>query len=325
MKDTKTAKRIAVVLMNMGGPKDQDGVEPFLYNLFSDRAIIDLPFGIRHVLAKIISSGRQKRAKENYQLMGGGSNIVAETKAQENALQNMLGQQNPKIKWQCFSVMRYANPRAKQVLEQVRNFMPDQVICLPLYPQFSTTTSASSLEEWIRLSKKEHWKTSKIYAYESNKKFILAHAQKIKKTWEAAKKPDNIRVLFSAHGLPEKIVEKGDPYPKQIETCAGLIAQALPKQLQDWQICYQSRVGRLKWIGPSTIDAVQEAGLAKKSGLLIVPIAFVSEHVETQVELDIEIANLAKQCGISTYLRVETLRDDPLFIACLYDEVQNQL
>jgi len=317
----KAPQKIAVVLFNLGGPKTQQDVRPFLRNLFSDPAIIGLPFGIRHVLAEVISRRRETQACANYQLMDGGSPIVYETQKQQIALQKALEKSQPKINWLCVAAMRYWHPRASAILEQVQKFGPDQVILLPLYPQFSTTTTGSSFNEWNKLSAGSNWKTSQIISYETSKLFISAHVAKSIGKWEQAGKPKNIRVLFSAHGLPEKIIQAGDPYQQQIEASASLIAKQLPKQLSDWGISYQSRVGPLRWIGPSTIEEITRAGADGKN-LLIIPISFVSEHIETLVELDIEYAELAKQVGIGLYLRVEALRDDPLFIACLAEQIK---
>jgi ferrochelatase len=316
--------RIAVVLLNMGGPDGQQAVRPFLRNLFSDPAIIRLPFGLRHLLAEVISRGREIEAKANYQLMGGGSPIVAESELQRDALLRELQSSYPQVDWFCTLCMRYWAPVAKDALAEVQKFAPDQVIALPLYPQFSTTTSASSLLDWRKTSKSQPWKTCEIRSYEDLPGFIAAQVQIIVQNWEKAKKPDNMRVLFSAHGLPEKIVAAGDPYPEQIQTSANLIKAGLPKELQDMQICFQSRVGPMKWIGPSTIEAVQQAGRDQKN-VLLVPISFVSEHVETLVELDLEIADLAREQGIKQYLRVPTLRDTPRFMSALTELVAAQI
>jgi len=315
------SKRIAVVLFNLGGPDKQEHVRPFLRNLFCDPAIIDLPFGLRHILAEFISRRRETEAKANYQLMGGGSPLCAETKDQVLALEQELIAQYPEKTWLCVMAMRYWYPRAKTTLQKIIDFMPDEVVLLPLYPQFSYTTSGSSFEEWIKLTSGKNWKTKKVISYEVDNLFIQSHVKKIISTWELAKKPENIRILFSAHGLPKKNIEKGDPYQEQIEATVAAIVDHLPDQLQDTEICYQSRVGRLQWIEPSTIQSVEAAGKEKKN-LLVVPVSFVSEHIETLVELDMEIAEIAKASGVKIYLRAETLKTHPDFISSLVGQIQ---
>ncbi|PHR63129.1 MAG: ferrochelatase [Robiginitomaculum sp.] len=316
-----TGQKTTVVLFNMGGPKDQASVRSFLRNLFADPAIMNLPFGLRHLLAEWISRRREKPAQANYQLLGGGSPLMGETENQRAALEKMLNQQNQNDKFLCVTAMRYSQPSTSQAIEKARDFMPDQVVLLPLYPQYSHTTSGSSLGEWVRRARKDNWKTFSIESYPTSKTFIKAHVEQILQTWKQANSPQNIRVLFSAHGLPEKNIAAGDPYQSQIEASVAKIIPKLPDDLQDCQICYQSRVGPLKWIGPNMIDEIARAGRDNKN-LLVVPIAFVSEHIETRVELDIECAELAIQAGIEIYLRVPTLRTNERFIEALAEQVQ---
>ncbi len=313
-------KKIAVVLFNLGGPDEQNDVRPFLKNLFSDPAIIDLPFGFRHLLAEIISRRRERTACANYQLMGGGSCLLEETENQRASLEQELKSRYPDYEWFCVTAMRYWEPRAKSALEKVIEFAPDEVVLLPLYPQFSKSTSQSSFDEWEKLAQPYNWKTRKIVSYETDDLFIKAHVDRIIKTWEKSEKPNNIKVLFSAHGLPQRNIERGDPYQQQIESTVTAIVSQLPKELQETQICYQSRVGRLKWIGPSTIETIEKAGEEKQS-VMLVPVSFVSEHVETLVELDIEIFEIAKRSGVNLFLRVEALRTHPDFILALAELV----
>lgn len=317
-------QKVAVVLFNLGGPDNIKNVRKFLTNIFSDKAIIDIPFGFRHLLAQIISRGRQQEARANYQLIGGRSPLLDETLAQEKALMSLLTSNNSQTDWLCVTAMRYWFPRAKHALDQLQEFDPDRVILLPLYPQYSTTTTGSSVDEWYKISKNKNWPISEILSYETNELFISAFANNVLDCWKKAGKPKNLRVLYSAHGLPEKIIAKGDPYQKQIEASAKEISRILPPEFSDWQVCYQSRVGPLKWIGPSTKEAIQKAAKDNKN-LILVPISFVSEHLETLVELDIEMAEIAKNSGIQCFLRVETLRTSPEFIGALAALVENQL
>ena len=314
--------RIAVVLFNLGGPDGPKAVRPFLYNLFKDPAIIGAPAFVRYPLAALISTTREKSAQANYALMGGGSPILPETKAQADALQTRLSTLRPGDEVKTFIAMRYWKPFTKETAAEVAAFAPDEVVLLPLYPQFSTTTSGSSLKVWNE-TYNGTGRSRTICCYPVSDGVITAHVNRIRSTWEAAGKPGNVRLLFSAHGLPEKIIEAGDPYQAQIEATAAAIAARLP-EFSDWRVSYQSRVGPLKWIGPSTEAEIRKAG-EETIGLLIDPIAFVSEHIETLVELDHEYGELAAEVGCSPYLRAPALGTEPAFIGALAQAAVNCL
>jgi len=305
--------RLAVVLFNLGGPDDQASVRPFLFNLFNDKAIIPLPGIVRTPLAALISSRREKAAQANYAIMGGGSPLLPETEAQARALTEALEVAQPDVESRVFIAMRYWKPFTEQTAQAVADFTPDRVVLLPLYPQYSTTTSASSLQAW-RKAYKGTGKVETICCYPEDDGLIEAHAAKIRETFEAAGSPTNVRLLFSAHGLPQKVVDAGDPYESHVHRTAGAVATRLG--WDDWSICYQSRVGPMKWLGPSTPEALALAAREGK-GVLLSPIAFVSEHVETLVELDHEYAELAKTLGLATYLRAPTPGIASSFIAGL--------
>ena len=305
------ARKLAVVLFNLGGPDGPRAVRPFLFNLFRDPAIIGLPAIARYPLAALISTTREKTAKANYAIMGGGSPLLPETKKQAEALETALAAALPGVEAKCFIAMRYWNPMTGETARQVQAFAPDEVVLLPLYPQFSTTTTGSSLKAW-RETYKGPGRETTVCCYPTDDGLIEAHARAIRETWEKAGSPSNIRLLFSAHGLPEKVILAGDPYQKQIEATAAAVAARLPPDL-DWTVCYQSRVGPMKWIGPSTDEEIRRAG-AEGKGVLVTPIAFVSEHVETLVELDHEYAELAKTVGAAPYVRVPALGAAPEFI-----------
>jgi ferrochelatase len=306
--------RLAVVLFNLGGPDGPEAVKPFLTNLFSDPAIITLPAIVRLPLARMIAGGRESAAKANYAIMGGGSPLLPETQRQAQALQAALASKRPDLESRVFIAMRYWKPFADQTAREVAAFAPDQIVLLPLYPQFSTTTSASSLKDWAR-AYRGPGASHTVCCYPTAQGLVEAHARAISQTWIKAGRPANVRLLFSAHGLPEKIIAAGDPYQAQVEATAAAVAALLP-ELPDWQVCYQSRVGRLKWIGPSTDDAIRAAA-ADGKGVLVSPIAFVSEHVETLVELDHEYADLAREIGCAPYLRSPTPTVDPALIDAL--------
>jgi protoporphyrin/coproporphyrin ferrochelatase len=309
-------KKIAVVLFNLGGPDGPKAVQPFLYNLFSDKAIIGAPAGIRQAIALLISTLRNRSAQANYNIMGGGSPILPQTQSQAEALGKAMADRRKGDDIQLFIAMRYWHPFTHEVAKAVEAYGPDEIILLPLYPQFSTTTTGSSVAEWNRVYRGSG-QAREICCYPTLSGVVEAHAKAIERAFEAAGSPSGVRLLFSAHGLPEKIIDQGDPYQSQIEATAAAVAARLGPSW-DWQICYQSRVGPLKWIGPTTpgaIAAAAEAGL----GVIVTPIAFVSEHIETLVELDHEYAELAQELGCAHYIRVPALGTDPIFIEALAD------
>jgi ferrochelatase len=310
------SRRVAVVLFNLGGPDGPDAVKPFLFNLFNDPAIIGLPGIVRTPLAGLISSRREEAAKANYAIMGGGSPLLPETVKQAKALEVALAGRLPDDTVQTFIAMRYWRPFTDETAKAVAAFAPDEIVLLPLYPQYSTTTTGSSLKAW-RETYTGPGHTRAICCYPAQAGLIESHARLIEEAYVAAGKPGPARLLFSAHGLPEKVVKGGDPYQAQVEATAAALAARLGGGW-DWQICYQSRVGPMKWIGPATDQAIVEAskeGLA----LVVVPIAFVSEHIETLVELDHEYAALAKANGCPAYIRVPALGVEAAFIDGLAD------
>jgi ferrochelatase len=304
--------KLAIVLFNLGGPDGPAAVRPFLNNLFKDPAIIGAPSLIRLPLAWWISSRREKAAQANYNLMGGRSPLLPETQAQAAALEAEVKRQAPDVEARCFISMRYWKPFAAEAAKQVAAFSPDEIVLLPLYPQYSTTTSASSLRDWAR-TYKGPGRVRTICCYPTLEGFVEANAEAIRQAWEAGGSPSNLRLLFSAHGLPQKVVDAGDPYEDQVRATAAAIAARLP-QFPDWRVSFQSRVGPLKWLEPATDDEVRRAG-AEGKGLLVCPLAFVSEHVETLVELDHEYAHLAAEVGCAPYLRARTAGVREAFIS----------
>ena len=312
--------KIAVVLFNLGGPDSPEAVKPFLFNLFHDPAIIGLPQPLRWLVAKLVSSRRAPVAREIYGLIGGKSPIVEKTEEQATALDAVLNQDG--ASYRSFIAMRYWHPFAAEAAAEIKAWGAERVILLPLYPQFSTTTTASSLADWEEAADKAGLdvQTVQIGCYFDDPKFVQAHVESLK-TALSGLNPDEVRILFSAHGLPEKIVAAGDPYQWQVEQGVGAIMAGLGEGAPEHAICYQSRVGPLKWIGPSTDDEIQRAGRDRKS-VVLVPIAFVSEHSETLVELDIEYGKLAGESGVPVYRRVPALGDNARFIEGLADLVR---
>lgn len=314
------ARRIAVVLFNLGGPDGPEAVRPFLFNLFSDPAIVDAPALIRYPLAALISWSRQRSARANYALLGGASPLLAETQAQAQALRRALVLQSPEAVFQTFIAMRYWSPLTADAAREVAAFEPDEVVLLPLYPQYSTTTTASSLSLWNRLYRGPG-RVHALCCYPTLPGVIEAHAERIRTAWVRAGRPGGARLLFSAHGLPQRVVDRGDPYPSQIQATAAAVAERLQDILPDWRICYQSRVGPLKWLGPSTVEAISAAA-SEGMGVVVTPIAFVSEHVETLVELDHDYATVAETAGCPCYVRVPALGVQADFIEGLAQMAQ---
>ncbi|MCF4166826.1 ferrochelatase [Zavarzinia compransoris] len=309
--------RLAVVLFNLGGPDSPAAVKPFLYNLFSDPAIIRLPQPLRYLVAKLISGRRAKPAGEIYALMGGRSPIVPETEEQAAALTAALEGLDLGYEVKVFIAMRYWHPRAADTARAVADFAPAHVVLLPLYPQFSTTTTASSLKEWGEAAAKAGItaRTGTIESYPTEPGFVQAQALLIAEALDRAG-DGPVRLLFSAHGLPQKVIDAGDPYQKQIEETAAAVVAALNRPGLDWLVSYQSRVGPLEWIKPYTEAEIRRAGTEGKA-LVVVPVAFVSEHSETLVELDIEYRELAAESGVPAYVRVPAVGTAPAFIAGL--------
>ena len=309
--------KVAIILFNLGGPDSPEAVQPFLKNLFSDPAIISLPSFLRLPLASFISSRRAPKAKKIYDQIGGSSPILGQTEAQARALEEALGAGH---EWRGYVCMRYWHPMTEAVVRSVKKFGPDSIVLLPLYPQFSTTTTGSSIKAWKAAvaAAKLAVPTQAVCCYPDEPGFVAASVDLLKQGLaEAGNRP--VRVLFSAHGLPEKIIQRGDPYQVQVERTAKAIADRIGGL--DWSVCYQSRVGPLKWIGPSTDTEVKRAGQDGKA-IVLYPLAFVSEHSETLVELDIDYRRVAGECGVPAYIRVPTVGTHPLFIAGLADRVR---
>jgi ferrochelatase len=308
--------KLAVVLFNLGGPDSPEAVQPFLRNLFSDPAIITLPGILRLPLARLIARRRAPVAKEIYGKIGGRSPIVAETQKQARALEQALGGDGVEAK--AFIAMRYWHPFSDGAAQAVKAFNPDKIVLLPLYPQFSTTTTASSFKDWKQAAGKAGLgaDTARICCYPDEAGFVRAAAAKIRESMAGARCDISWRLLLSAHGLPRKIIERGDPYQRQVEQTAAAIVKELAMPELDAVVCYQSRVGPLEWIGPATDTEIKRAG-ADGKGVIIAPIAFVSEHSETLVELDIEYRHLAGENGVPDYRRAPTVGADPDFIAGL--------
>jgi ferrochelatase len=315
--------KTAVVLFNLGGPDRPDSVRPFLFNLFSDPAIIGVPQPLRGLIAWAISLRRAPVAREIYAQLGGGSPLLANTEAQAARLAEALGGEGAGVR--VFIAMRYWHPLSDEAAAQVKAFAPDRVVLLPLYPQFSTTTTASSFTDWRRAAAAAGLEapTRALCCYPTAPGLIEAVAGLVQQgLTDIARAGDaNPRVLFSAHGLPKRVVARGDPYQWEVERTAAAVVERLGLPQLDWVVCYQSRVGPLEWIGPATDEEVLRAG-ADGVPVVVVPVAFVSEHSETLVELDIDYRRLAESAGVPNYMRVPAVATAAPFIEALADLVR---
>ncbi len=321
------SKKTAVILFNLGGPTNSDEVRPFLFNLFNDKAIIGLPQPFRFFLAKLISSRREKKAQKIYSLIGGKSPLLDLTLSQSDSLEKELSFFG---EFKVFVVMRYNKPFSEEVVEKVINYNPKEVILLPLYPQFSTTTSESSIKDFTSkfLNKckkyKKEIKMKFVCCYPNDNDFVKSHTLLIKQTLVQNNNIDfsKLRLLFSAHGLPQKVINGGDPYVFQVEKTSQEVVKNLAQTFSidedkiDFEVCYQSKVGPLEWTKPSLEFSLKKTILDKKIPV-IVPISFVSEHSETLVELDIEYKEMAHEMGALYYIRVPALNSDGNFIKSL--------
>ena len=333
-------RKTAVVLFNLGGPDRLGAVRPFLFNLFNDPAIIGAPGPLRWLLAQWISRRRTPLARKIYEELGGGSPLLANTEAQANALESALNGGGSDDQVRVFIAMRYWHPMSDEAARAVEAYGPDQVVLLPLYPQFSTTTTGSSLTDWAQAAATAGLgaPARSLCCYPTQAGFVAEVARLLRSALAEAgagaeaQAEGAPRVLFSAHGLPKKFIDRGDPYQWQVEQTAAAVAEAVVGERAgaaavpslDWRICYQSRVGPLEWIGPSTDTEIARAG-AEGRPVVVVPIAFVSEHSETLVELDIEYRRLAEEKGVPRYTRVATVDASAGFIAGLTELVRAAL
>lgn len=314
--------KTAIILFNLGGPDNADSIKPFLKNFFMDKAIIPAPRPFRDLISSLIANKRSRaEAGDSYGEMGGSSPLLKNTNVQADALQKTLGKD-----FKVFTCMRYWHPMAPEVVQDVKAYNPDKIILLPLYPQLSTTTTSSSYDEWMKHAKKAGLKSQTLKCcYPINEGFIKASADNIKLKYDEMVASGHApRVLFSAHGVPLFVLKRGDPYQWQCTQTVKAIVEKLGIKGLDWAECYQSRVGPTKWTTPSVEDELKRAA-HDNMPVLLYPHAFVSEHVETLVELDIEYKEIADHLGIPAYGRAHTVSTHPDFIGGLKDIVLETL
>jgi protoporphyrin/coproporphyrin ferrochelatase len=322
------SKKTAVILFQLGGPDTLEAVEPFLYNLLMDPDIINFhgAFLVRRPLAKFISSRRSVKVAENYQQIGGKSPILDLTQRQASTLESRLRAEH--IDTRVFIAMRYWQPMTDAVVQEVKNGGFEQVILLPLYPQFSQATTLSSLNEWNRQTKKQGVTipTKLICCYPGQPLFIEALVDNITIALKRFHKIalNDIDLIFSAHGVPSSYIKRGDPYQLQIEETVRCVLE-----LGQWPcpqtLCYQSKVGPMEWLKPSLLETIERLTLEGRKHLLVIPIAFVTDHIETLHEINIEVRKHAMNRGVQQFELMPGLNDHPKFIRCLSELVRSQL
>lgn len=312
-------KKIGVVCFQLGGPDSLDAVGPFLYNLFCDPDIIPLPLGglLRKPLARFITWRRMDHVRHAYEEIGGRSPIGLLTERQALALERAL---EPHADARVVVAMRYWHPFTKEAVSQLHDFPYDELVLLPLYPQYSRATTGSSLNEWKRCFQPDGRPVHMVQHFFSHPQYIGALAEKIALSLAHFEDPAKATLLFSAHGLPVSFIERGDPYQKQVEETVRLVMEK-GKWANRHILCYQSKVGRQRWLEPSLLDTLETCAQSGQRQLLICPVAFVTEHIETLHEINIEAREKAGRLGIERFEMVPALNDSPLFISCLADLV----
>ncbi len=316
--------QVAVVLFQLGGPDTLAAIEPFLYNLFSDPDIIDFPFARlgRRPLAKLISTTRARKVEHHYAVIGGGSPIRRFTEQQARALEAYLNERGAGAR--CFVAMRYWHPLIEEAVVELQREAWDDIVLLPLYPQYSSTTTGSSLNEWARRYKQNGARVHTVRDFYAHNLYLDALVERIEQTLARFPSPEAAVLVFSAHSVPLSVIERGDPYQRQIEETVRLVMER-----GGWRnrrrLCYQSKVGASKWLQPSLRDTVRELGAEGVQHMCVVPISFVSDHVETLGEIDHEARQQAEGLGIAQFEMVPGLNDSPRFIGALGDLVMQQI
>jgi ferrochelatase len=316
-----STRRLGVVLFQLGGPDTLEAIEPFLYNLFCDPDIIDFPFARlgRKPLAKLISSTRARKVQHHYSVIGGGSPIRRNTERQARALEDQL--QSMGIDAHCGVAMRYWHPFTSEAIAQIREAGCTEVVLLPLYPHYSSTTTGSSLNEWNRLFA-DDIPVHVVESFYQHHTYLDSLIDKIEEALARFPQPDRAELVFSAHSVPLSVIEKGDPYQRQIAHTVELLMER-----GGWpnhhRLCYQSKVGASKWLQPSLHTTLKQLSAERVREVCIVPISFVSDHVETLGEIDHEAREEASELGIEQFEMSSGLNDSPTFIAALADLVIN--
>ena len=311
----KTTRRVGVVLFQLGGPDTLAAIEPFLYNLFCDPDIIDFPFARigRKPLAKLISTTRARKVQHHYATIGGGSPIRRFTERQARALEAELTSRG--LDARCFVAMRYWHPFTSLAIAELKAAQCDEVVLLPLYPQYSSTTTGSSLNEWRRLFRGDV-PVHNVGAFYQHPMYLDAVLEKMEEALARFPVPGRAEILFSAHSVPMSVIAKGDPYQRQIEETVRLLRERGGFSNRH-RLCYQSKVGASKWLQPSLHRTLHDLAAEKAREVCIVPVAFVSDHVETLGEIDHEMRVEARRLGIAQFEMTAGLNDSAKFISAL--------
>jgi len=309
------SRRVGVVLFQLGGPDSPEAIEPFLYNLFCDPDIIDFPLARigRKPLARLISATRARKVQHHYAAIGGCSPIRRFTELQARALEKELTSRGANAR--CFVAMRYWHPFAGEAIEQLRAAACDEIVLLPMYPQYSSTTTGSSLNEWTRLFH-DDTPVHRVGSFYRHGMYLDAVKEKIDEALARFPVPERAEILFSAHGVPVSVIEKGDPYQRQIEETVEFL-MGRGGWSNHYRLCYQSKVGAAKWLQPSLRQTLQQLAAEGVKELCVVPVAFVSDHVETLAEIDHEAREQAELLGITQFEMSAGLNDSPAFIKAL--------
>lgn len=320
---TATTRRVGIVLFQLGGPDTLEAIEPFLYNLFCDPDIIDFPFARigRKALAKLISTTRSRKVQHHYATIGGGSPIRPNTERQARALECALRAQG--VDAHCFVAMRYWHPFTTEAIERLRAAGCNEVVLLPLYPQYSSTTTGSSLNEWNRLFR-DDLPVHRVEAFYREPMYLDAVTQKVNEALSRFPNPERPEIVFSAHSVPLAVIEKGDPYQRQIEETVCLLTERAG-WANSHRLCYQSKVGASRWLQPSLHQTLKALASTAVREVCIVPIAFVSDHVETLGEIDHEARHEAHELGFKQFEMTAGLNDSPIFVQALTQMVRQTL
>ena len=328
-----TSSQTAVVLFNLGGPEDLASVEPFLVSLFSDREIIELPFGaaMQPLMARLIAKLRGPSVRANYQRIGGGSPQLRITREQAEELENRLNESSDERSFRVFIAMRYSRPSSADALDAIAATGIRRIVTLTLFPHWSKATTGSSRNEFDRALARPRWRShgfevTHIEAYADDETYLRAMADTVQRAWEAipSARREHAVMLFSAHGLPQKFIDEGDPYVTHIESTRLGILERLNLGNRHL-LAYQSRTGPVKWLGPGTEEVIKELGREGVRDLLVVPLSFVSDHIETLYEVDMLFRDAAREAGITGYYRPAALNTHPIFIEALTGLVRRHL
>ena len=320
-----SSRKIGVVLFQLGGPDSLTSIEPFLYNLFCDPDIIDFPFAklARKPLAKLISTSRAKHVAHHYAEIGGKSPILDFTRRQEVALERELRRE---MDAKVTIAMRYWHPFTAAAVAEMAAFTPEEIVLLPLYPQFSKTTTGSSVNEWNRCFEPNGWRPNVrlIETFYEDPAYLDSLVSAIDACIAQGAGPADLDIVFSAHSVPIAVIEQGDPYQRQIERTVDLVWErgGWPARRHT---CYQSKVGASKWLRPSMHETIKGLAAAGSKHVLVVPVSFVSDHVETLHEIDIEHREQARELGIEDFRMMPGLNDSPDFIRALVGLVRRAL